>query len=113
MTAATITRKYWIVKHKIMVRINFKQLPVYTGISRKETVTGDARESFADVLYTRVNGVRAKDLALKIFNSEGDMELDSEDEKLVRFAALNLCVPSVGDAIIDMLDTSKEEIKEE
>ena len=41
------------------------------------------------------------------------MELDSEDEKLVRFAAVNLCVPSVGDAIIDMLDTSKEEIKEE
>lgn len=96
-----------------MVRINFKQLPVYTGISRKGTVTGDARESFADVLYTRMNGVRAKNLALKIFNSEGDMELDSGDEKLVRFAATNLCVPSVGDAIIDMLDASKKEKKEE
>lgn len=113
MTAVTITRKYWNVKHKNMVRINFKQLPVYTGISRKETVTGDARESFADLLYTRVSGVRAKNLALKIFNSEGDMDLDVEDEKLVRFAAVNLCVPSVGDAIIDMLDTSKEEVKEE
>lgn len=40
------------------------------------------------------------------------MELDAEDEKLVRFAAVNLCVPSVGDAIIDMLDTVKE-VKEE
>ena len=109
MTAVTITRKYWIVKHK---KYGKNQFQTVAGLYRKETVTGDARESFADVLYTRVNGVRAKNLALKIFNSEGNMELDAEDEKLVRFAAVNLCVPSVGDAIIDMLDTVKE-VKEE
>lgn len=68
-----------------MARINFKELPVYTGISRKKTVTGDARESFADLLYTRMNGIRAKNLALKIFNSEGDMYLDAEDEKTGAF----------------------------
>lgn len=96
-----------------MARINFKELPVYTGISRKKTVTGDARESFADVLYTRMNGVRAKNLALRIFNSEGEMALDTEDERLVRFAAANLCIPSVGDAIIDMLDNNPENEKEE
>ena len=95
-----------------MVRINFKQLPVYTGISRKETVTGDARESFADVLYTRVNGVRAKNLALKIFNSEGIWNWMPRTRNWCVFAAVNLCVPSVGDAIIDMLDTGKE-VKEE
>lgn len=96
-----------------MARINFKELPVYTGISRKKTVMGDARESFADVLYTRMNGVRAKNLALRIFNSEGEMALDTEDERLVRFAAANLCIPSVGDAIIDMLDNNPENEKEE
>lgn len=96
-----------------MARINFKELPVYTGISRKKTVTGDARESFADVLYTRMNGVRAKNLALRIFNSEGEMALDTEDERLVRFVAANLCIPSVGDAIIDMLDNNPENEKEE
>jgi hypothetical protein len=96
-----------------MARINFKELPVYTGISHKKTVTGDARESFADVLYTRMNGVRAKNLALRIFNSEGEMALDTEDERLVRFAAANLCIPSVGDAIIDMLDNNPENEKEE
>lgn len=96
-----------------MARINFKQLPVYTGISRKKTVTGDARESFADVLYTRMNGVRAKNLALRIFNSEGEMALDTEDERLVRFAAANLCIPSVGDAIIETLDNNPENEKEE
>ncbi|UVQ11626.1 hypothetical protein [Bacteroides xylanisolvens] len=96
-----------------MARINFKELPVYTGISRKKTVTGDARESFADVLYTRMNGVRAKNLALRIFNSEGEMALDTDDERLVRFAAANLCIPSVGDAIIDMLDNNPENEKEE
>ncbi len=96
-----------------MARINFKELPVYTGISRKKTVTGDARESFADVLYTRMNGVRAKNLALRIFNSEGEMALEAEDERLVRFAAANLCIPSVGDAIIEMLDNNPENEKEE
>lgn len=96
-----------------MARINFKELPVYTGISRKKTVTGDARESFADVLYTRMNGVRAKNLALRIFNSEGEMALEAEDERLVRFAAAKLCIPSVGDAIIEMLDNNPENEKEE
>lgn len=76
-------------------------------------MTGDARESFADVLYTRMNGVRAKNLALRIFNSEGEMALDTDDERLVRFAAANLCIPSVGDAIIDMLDNNPENEKEE
>ncbi len=96
-----------------MARINFKELPVYTGISRNKTVTGDARESFADVLYTRMNGVRVKNLALRIFNSEGEMSLDAEDERLVRLAAANLCVPSVGDAIIEVLDNNPKNEKEE
>jgi len=82
-----------------MKRINFKELSVYTGISKKEKVTGDARESFANVLYTHLSGIRAKNLALSIFNSDGEIELTDEDAALVKAAAETYCTPAFMDAI--------------
>lgn len=89
-------------------RINFKEMTVYTGISRKETVRGDARESFADVLYTCCNGIRAKNLALRIFNSEGEIELAEEDVQLVKMAANAYCKPVFIDAINDQLNNNQK-----
>jgi hypothetical protein len=87
-----------------MKRINFKEFSVYTGISKKEKVTGDARESFANVLYTHLSGIRAKNLALKIFNSDGETELEEEDAKLITVAAETYCTPAFMDAINEQLE---------
>jgi hypothetical protein len=86
-----------------MKKINFKELSVYTGISKRDKVTGDARESFANVLYTHLSGIRAKNLALKIFNSEGEVELSEEDIHLIEAAANTYCVPAFIDAIEEQL----------
>lgn len=87
-----------------MKKINFKELSVYTGISKKEKVTGDARESFANVIYMHLSGIRAKNLALKIFNSEGEIELADEDVAIVRMAADTYCTPAFMDAINELFE---------
>lgn len=58
-----------------MKKINFQQFGIYTSVSRKEKVMGDVRENFANLLYTQVNGIRAHTLALKIFQSEGKLNI--------------------------------------
>jgi len=88
----------------MMKTINFKELSVYTGISKKEKVTGDARESFADILYTRFSGIRAKNLALKIFNSEGETEFTEEDVNLIKTAVDAYCTPAFSDAVNEQLE---------
>ena len=47
------------------MRIDFKHFTVPTGINGLHKRTGDARESFADIIYTMVNGIRAHALAMK------------------------------------------------
>ena len=49
-----------------MKRLNFKEFGIYTGICRKNRQIGDARESFADLLYLHANGIRAHALACPI-----------------------------------------------
>ena len=53
------------------MQLNFQQFSVPTGVSRKNRQTGDARESFADMIYLNVNGIKAHALAMKIYQSEG------------------------------------------
>jgi hypothetical protein len=86
-----------------MKRINFKELSVYTGVAKREKATGDSRESFANVIYTCLSGIRAKNLALNIFNSDGEIELSDEDVNLIRSAANTYCTPAFIDAINEQL----------
>lgn len=91
-----------------MDKINFKEFSMYNSISKKERVTGDARESFADILYSRCNGIRAKNLAMRIFNSSGELEVTPEDVTLIRMTAENFCTPAFIDAIDEQLNKKEE-----
>ena len=91
-----------------MNKLNFKQLSIYTGISKKEALTGDVRESFADVLYSQCNGIRAKNLAMNIFNSVGEMEVSDDDLKLIQMAANTYCTPAFIDAINEQLNKKED-----
>jgi len=91
-----------------MNKLNFKELSIYTGISKKEKITGDARETFADILYSQCNGIRAKNLAMKIFNSDGEIEVTPEDINLIRLTADNFCTPAFIDAIGEQLKNKEE-----
>lgn len=82
-----------------MVKLNFKQFTVPTGISGRSTRTGDAREDFADIIYMNVNGIRAHALAMKIYKSEGEEEFTDEEKQLITGVAERFCAPAFIDGL--------------
>ena len=90
------------------MKLNFQHFSVPTGISRKNRQTGDARESFANMIYMNVNGIRAHALALKIYNSEGEEEYSLEEVRLIREVAEKLCAPNFIDGLMEQLDNQSK-----
>ena len=91
-----------------MFKLNFQQFSVPTGVSRKNRQTGDARESFANMLYLNVNGIRAHALAMKIYNSEGEESYSPEEVKLIKEVAEKLCAPNFIDGLMEQLNNQSK-----
>lgn len=92
----------------LMCKINFQQFKVYASVSRKAAQTIDAREQFADMIYTHVNGIRAHALAMKIYESEGETEYGPEEMKLIRSVAEQLCVPGFIDGLNEQIGNNNK-----
>lgn len=90
-----------------MSKINFQQFNVYASVNRKAVQMIDAREQFADMIYTHVNGIRAHALAMKIYESEGETDYNPEEVKMIRSVADQLCVPGFIDGLVEQLDNPK------
>lgn len=85
-----------------MVRINFKQLPVYTSIKKDKTEEFDASFLVANIIYTQVGGLVAHSLAMRIYE-QGEVELNENEVELVRKIADGF-VGTLADAIKDRLN---------
>ncbi|MBR5414171.1 MAG: hypothetical protein IK114_14265 [Fibrobacter sp.] len=57
---------------------------MFQDIAHEQIVETDARKELADLLYKNVNGVASLDLAMRIFKSEGPLELSDEDMAILR-----------------------------
>lgn len=88
------------------MRIDFQHFNVYLSVSRKEARPMDVRETFADMIYNNVNGIKAHALALKIYESEGGADYTDDEVKLVRVVAERLCVPGFIDGLNEQLDNN-------
>jgi hypothetical protein len=86
-----------------MKTINLKELAVYTGVSKTEKVTGDARESFANIVYTRMNGIQAHELAFRLYRSDGAVSVSDGDAQIIMNVARQYCTPAFIDAIEEQL----------
>lgn len=95
-----------------MRKLNFREFSIPTGITRKTRQVMDAREPIADLLYTRVNGIRAHHLAFKIFESTGETEFEEEEVEMIRAVVERYCLPGVIDGLEDILNKSLETDKE-
>jgi hypothetical protein len=62
-----------------MKKIDFKNFRMFKDIEQKDTVLVDARRDFADLIYRGMNGIVAHDLALRIYRSEGEVEMNAEE----------------------------------
>ncbi|MDR2890765.1 MAG: hypothetical protein LBV18_04075 [Alistipes sp.] len=85
-----------------MKKVNFKALKVKATLKGDTTIV-DGAESFADILYAHGAGIAAHALALKIYNSEGAVELTADEASLVEKAANDFCTPRFIDAIMEQL----------
>lgn len=87
-----------------MAKLNFKSFCVYTSVSKKTKKEVDVRETFADLLYTGVNGIRSHALALKIFQSEGETSFNDEEVALIRNTAETRCIPGFIDGLVEQIE---------
>lgn len=62
-----------------MKTIDFTKFKMFVDISQEETVISNQRVEFADVIYKNVPGIAAHELAMRIYKSDGPMELSDED----------------------------------
>jgi hypothetical protein len=90
-----------------MAKMNFQSMEVFSDIARKTGSRQDIRESFANLLYTSGTGIAAHALALRIYGSEGEIEVSGPEAKLIRETAQQLCTQRYIDAITAQLKTEK------
>lgn len=67
----------------IMTKVNFKKFRMFLDITGERTKLFDIRREVADSIYTEMSGIVAHDLALRIYRSEGEIELNEEEINLL------------------------------
>ena len=87
-----------------MTRLNFESMSIPMGVRGKERKTGDARESFADVIYNTVSGIKAHRLAFKIYESEGMTDYSDEEVSLIKATAEKYCTPNFIDGLREQIE---------
>ena len=92
-----------------MAKLDFEHFCVPLGVSGKHERQGDARESFADVVYMAATGVRAHRLAFKIYESNGPVDYSDDEVGMIIFIAENHCTPSFIDGLKKQIDNQNKE----
>lgn len=85
------------------MKVNFKELPVYTSIRKDKTEKVDISEVVADTIYKNVGGVVAHSLALRVYN-DGEVELNEKECEIVRMVADGF-VGIIADSIKDKISS--------
>lgn len=87
------------------VKINFKEIKIYKDIAKTKVAVVDIQEEAANDLYEKGQGIGFHALALKIYNAQGEIELDEKEYALLMAYANQMCTP----AIIDAFNALKNE----
>jgi hypothetical protein len=90
-----------------MAKVNFKALQVKTSLKGDNVVTIDGAADIANIIYTQGTGIVAHNLAHKIFESEGEVELSDKEADIVEHIVNLCCAPLHIDAIMSQLKTEK------
>lgn len=81
------------------IKINFEDIGIYTDIERKTMVRLDMKKKIANDLYNRGQGIAFHALALKIYNSQGEIELSEEEYNLLMDYVRQMGTPAAIDAL--------------
>ncbi len=89
--------------------IDFSRFGIYTDISKSERREFDVRKEFADMLYTKVSGIAAHDLAFRIYRSGGRIELSDEEVSLIVNVSGQYCSGAFCDSLAAAMDDDVEQ----
>lgn len=89
-----------------MTNMNFKEFKMYADIKHSKKLVVDVREQLADLIYKQSRGVVAHNLAFRILNAEGDIEMNSAENDVIT-SVLNLCTPQFQDSFNHNVDNNE------
>lgn len=81
-----------------MVRIDFSNLKVFKNLARTKEQFVDIKEQVSNDLYQNGQGIAFHSLALKIYNTNGVVELEDKEYDMLMVYAEQMCTPSIIDA---------------
>lgn len=61
------------------MKINFRKFPVYTSIRKDAVMQQDISFPLSNSIYTNIPGIMAHAVAMKIYSSDGEVELTQEE----------------------------------
>lgn len=86
-----------------MKKLNLKEIEIYRDITKTQKEMFDFRLDFSNLIYINAIGIMAHNLALKLYNSDGEIELTEEEVELVKNIVNSFCIPAFIDAINEQL----------
>lgn len=95
------------------VKINFKEIKIYKDIAKTKVAVVDIQEGVANDLYEKGQGIGFHALALKIYNADGEIELDDKEYELLMAYANQMCTPAIIDAFNAFKNEALNNIEEE
>lgn len=92
-----------------MSTIDFKHFKAFLDITQVDKEEVDIRRSFSDMIYKKLNGIIAHDVALRIYHSDGPVELDEEELETIK-AILDQTTPLFQDSFMaNIVDEKKQD----
>lgn len=85
-----------------MKKINVTQAKIYKDLSKKDFAIFDIKNELANFIYNNTNGLKYHSFAMKLYNSNGIVEINEEEEELLNEIKSEL-KPCIIDAIDDIL----------
>lgn len=95
-----------------MIKIDFNNFQLFTDIAHKKSEMVNIRQELAERIYSYGTGIAFYALALKIYNSTQETELDEKEVALLlEFVNLG-CSPNVIDSLNVAINEAKDKLKE-
>lgn len=88
------------------MKIDFAQLEMYTDIKKTNKICMDVRQQLGEMIYEVGSGIKAHSLAMKIYNSDGELEYSEEELQLIKQFVDKYCKPAFIDSINNLLETN-------
>lgn len=86
-----------------MKTINFKQFELYADIAKERTIKADVARNIADLIYKSATGIMAHDLAIRIYESTGPIEVNDEEVQFLSNFFKAMTTPAFQDSFTESL----------